>query len=241
MDWYVDFGTSAHMTNPSSHLDHSTPYSGKEQVMFENRNVLNISCIGNSTISENLNLFDVLVVPHITKNLLSIIKLTNDSHVDILFSNKCFVIQNRNTKETITKGKYEDYLYVLEQGTKAFVAALKNNQNIASFEIWHNRLGHIAFDTIYLLHKVGSLSITSILPKPGLCTLCQLSKSSCLPFSDNLKHAKHVLDLIHYDSWGPSPVESTEGFLYYASFVDDYTRFTWFYPLKKKSDFATTL
>ncbi|GJS62085.1 calcium-dependent protein kinase 26-like protein [Tanacetum coccineum] len=47
-------------------------------------------------------------------------------------------------------------------------------------------------------------------------------------------------DLIHYDLWGPAPV-SLDGYLYYVIFVDDYSRFTWFYPLKTKSGFYTVL
>ena len=46
-----------------------------------------------------------------------------------------------------------------------------------------------------------------------------------------------MLDLIHSDLWGPSPVKSNSSFLYYLIFIDDYSRFTWLYPLKFKSDF----
>ncbi|GKE47260.1 retrovirus-related pol polyprotein from transposon TNT 1-94, partial [Tanacetum coccineum] len=46
--------------------------------------------------------------------------------------------------------------------------------------------------------------------------------------------------LIHCDLWGPAPV-SSDGYLYYVIFVDDYSRFTWFYPLKTKSGFYTVL
>nr|GEW57967.1 retrovirus-related Pol polyprotein from transposon TNT 1-94 [Tanacetum cinerariifolium] len=61
--------------------------------------------------------------------------------------------------------------------------------------------------------------------------------SKRLPFENNMKRASHVLDLIHCDLWGPSPVTSIDGYHYYVIFVDDYSRFTWFYPLKAKSDF----
>lgn len=43
--------------------------------------------------------------------------------------------------------------------------------------------------------------------------------------------------MIHYDLWGPSTVVSTQGFRFYVIFVDNLSRFTWFYPLKGKSDF----
>lgn len=36
---------------------------------------------------------------------------------------------------------------------------------------------------------------------------------------------------------GPSPVVSSQGFKYYVIFVDSFSRFTWFYPLKCKSEF----
>lgn len=35
----------------------------------------------------------------------------------------------------------------------------------------------------------------------------------------------------------PAPVSSFQGFKYYALLVDDFTQFSWIYPLKKKSDF----
>ena len=77
---------------------------------------------------------------------------------------------------------------------------------------------------------------------PHCCLLfhyvtCQIAKNHCLPYSRNERRLSHVLDLIHYDIWGPSPVKSTSGFIYYVLFIDDYSRFTWLYPLKLKSKF----
>ena len=39
------------------------------------------------------------------------------------------------------------------------------------------------------------------------------------------------------DLWGPSLINSSQNFRYYALFVDDNTRFSWLYPLKSKTDF----
>lgn len=78
----------------------------------------------------------MLVVAHITKNLLSISKLKNDSPMDILFSDSFFSIQNRATKEPLAKGKRENGLYVLEHASKA--ATLKSRRLKASFELWNN-------------------------------------------------------------------------------------------------------
>lgn len=38
---------------------------------------------------------------------------------------------------------------------------------------------------------------------------------------------------------GPSPIVPTQGFKYYVIFIDNHTRFTWFYPLRLKSEFIS--
>lgn len=45
-----------------------------------------------------------------------------------------------------------------------------------------------------------------------------------------------LVELIYSDLWGPAPIESTTKHLYYVTFVDASTRFTWMYLLKRKSD-----
>lgn len=113
------------MTNSSTHLHHSS-YAGNDQVVVVNGNLLNITSTSTSHVLKNLKLLDVLVVPHITKNLLSISKLTHDSPVDVILSNTFFAIQNLTTKEIIAKGRCEAGVYILEQGNETFLAALRN-------------------------------------------------------------------------------------------------------------------
>lgn len=115
--------------------------------------------------------------------------------------------------------------------------AVSKSSSKASYELWHSRLGHVAFDTILLLNKLGHLYVTSLLPKPIFCSSCQLSKGHRLQFDLNDKCSSYPLDLVHCDLWGPSPVSSMDGYRYYVVFVDDYSRFSWIYPLKTKSLF----
>nr|GFC07278.1 retrovirus-related Pol polyprotein from transposon TNT 1-94 [Tanacetum cinerariifolium] len=225
------------MTSTTSNLDSASPYVGNEFIIFANGQTAHILHVGKTHITPHIALQDVLVVPHITKTLLSISKLTHDDKFDVLFSDNMFLIQNRLTKETLTRDHRKNGLYVLAQGQQAFLTRLSSRRSRASFELWHRRLGHVSYDIITLLNKFGCLSTTSILPIPNICSSCQLSKSKRLPFENNMKRASHVLDLIHCDLLGPSPVTSIDGYRYYVIFVDDYSRFTWFYPLKAKSDF----
>ena len=111
----------------------------------------------------------------------------------------------------------------------------------ASFEVWHSCLGHANFDVITSLQKLGYLVVNALLPKPGLCSPCQLAKTQRLPFVINKTRALNLLDLVHCDLWGPSPIASNDNYRYYVIFVDDHSRFSWLYPLKAKSDFSRVL
>lgn len=55
--------------------------------------------------------------------------------------------------------------------------------------------------------------------------LSTISNKSDSPFS-----------LIHSDIWGPSTTVSLSGFRYFVTFVHDFSRATWLYLLKHKSD-----
>ena len=61
------------------------------------------------------------------------------------------------------------------------------------------------------------------------------SKQHRLKFNRSIARSKHVLDLIHSNVW-ESPEMSLGGLRYFVSFINDYSRRLWVYPIKKKSD-----
>jgi transposase InsO family protein len=74
------------------------------------------------------------------------------------------------------------------------------------------------------------------LSKNEICKGCMLGKNmkKAFPSSDN--RAQGILDVVHYDVCGPMSSPSLSGCLYYAIFIDDYSRKCWIYFLKAKSD-----
>ena len=60
---------------------------------------------------------------------------------------------------------------------------------------------------------------------------------SALPFHKSTSVSSAPFELIHTDLWGPSPVASKGGSVYYVSFIDDYSRYTWVYLMAHKSHF----
>jgi hypothetical protein len=66
-----------------------------------------------------------------------------------------------------------------------------------------------------------------------------MSKSKHLSFSLSPTHVHHPLELIYTDVWGPSPMYSTTRNTFYVSFLDAYSRYTWLFPMSRKSDVCT--
>ena len=57
-----------------------------------------------------------------------------------------------------------------------------------------------------------------------------------LPFPISTNKVKEPFQLVHADFWGPAPSVSLNGFRFYLVLVDEFTKFTWVYLLKHKSD-----
>ena len=68
------------------------------------------------------------------------------------------------------------------------------------------------------------------------CETCILAKSHRVPFPVILNKSDVPFALIHFDVWGPSPITTVSGILWFITFVDDCTRMTWLYFLKHKDE-----
>lgn len=238
-EWYPDSAASAHITNNGSQLHSSEPYLGNDQIIVGNGDYLPITHVGSVSLQTpkgTLPLDDVLVCPAITKSLLSVSKLTSDYPCEFTFDDESVFIKDKKTKQVMAQGRRHKDLYMLKSAK--FQACYSTRQQATSDEVWHQRLGHPHKDILQLLVKNKSLVLNKI-SSSLLCDACQLGKSSRLPFLSSETVTRSPLERIHCDLWGPSPVLSTQGFRYYVIFIDNFSRFTWFYPLKLKSDFFT--
>ena len=65
---------------------------------------------------------------------------------------------------------------------------------------------------------------------------CVDGKKNWVSFPSGGKRAKQILELVHSDVFGPMKVPSLGKSMYYVSFIDDFSRNTWIYFLKKKSE-----
>lgn len=97
--------------------------------------------------------------------------------MDVLFFNMFFAFQNHATKKIVARGRCENGVYVLKHGHQVFLTNLRTSKLCSSYKLWHTRLGHANFDIVSLLNNFDCLSFTSLSPKYGVCSSCQLSKS----------------------------------------------------------------
>ena len=68
------------------------------------------------------------------------------------------------------------------------------------------------------------------------CVSYQLGKQPALPFNSSESISTDIFDLIHSDVWGPSPVSSIGESRYFVVFVDDYSRYSWIFLMKHRSE-----
>ena len=70
----------------------------------------------------------------------------------------------------------------------------------------------------------------------NFCNACQFGKIHLLHFDSVPTQTTESPQLLYVDLWGLSHVTSTQGYSYYLSILDDFSKFTWIFPLNTKFD-----
>jgi transposase InsO family protein len=101
-------------------------------------------------------------------------------------------------------------------------------------DLWHSHLSYASLSRLQLLASqvhLGSVSFNKF-----DCMSCQFGKQTKLSFNNNDSFSSAPFDLVHSDVWCLAPFTTEGGSRYFVIFVDDYSRFTWIYMLKHRSD-----
>ncbi|POM81902.1 Hypothetical protein PHPALM_62 [Phytophthora palmivora] len=78
---------------------------------------------------------------------------------------------------------------------------------------------------------------TFVIPKEQFfCRACTLAKSHRASFYSNriVECARAQLQKVHTDNCGPLPVNSLTGYRHFVTFIDDFSRFMFTYPVKTR-------
>ena len=188
----------------------------------------------------------VLYVPKLTQNLLYVHRICLDNNCWLIFDAFCFWIQDKATWRLLYKGLCSNGLYPIHSLAhscsttnqpvmqhKALLGQLVNSTT------WHNRIGHPSNSIVSLMLQKSHMACTKE-SNPSLCQSCLEGKFCKLPFQSNVNKSVVPFEIVHSDLWGPTPCTSVDGFRYYATFINDCTRYCWIFPLINKSDLCAT-
>nr|XP_009774503.1 PREDICTED: uncharacterized protein LOC104224521 [Nicotiana sylvestris] len=210
---------------------------------------------GTSDVAANVSYADLKTL---AKPLM--VKLSNSYKVQVTHSRTVPLLPNlilRNgpsVKSPLEIGKQEGGLYILRSSSPKFRSVFIPRRNsvsnhglrtcfsfsdsIVKEKVWHYRLGHMPFSN---MKNVSSVSISKSSKFFTPCVICPMARQSKLPFPSSSISTKKVFELIHVDIWGPYNSATYDGFRYFLTIVDDFSRGTWTYLLTNKSNAFTIL
>ena len=142
--WLTDSGASDHITANASTLNTQTPYQGTEQVTVGNGQNLPIQSIGNTHLHTQYHKFqlkNVLHIPCIASNLLSVHKLCLDNNCCCHFDARKLLIQDLPTGRLLYKGLSKDGVYPIHSSQFCTSASSKTaclaSSSAQKWQLWH--------------------------------------------------------------------------------------------------------
>ena len=111
----------------------------------------------------------------------------------------------------------------------------------ASLDIWHACLGHISMDSILKMLWSRMVKGMDVIGKKTIegstyCSECESASHHRNPIpSKTHTHSDQVLGQVFSDICEVQTI-TCEGFKYFITFVNDFSRFLTVYPMKNKSD-----
>ena len=211
--WYVDSGASNHMTSHDEWFGEMQDLQNPGYVQTGDDSCHPITHIGKVPLAlhdgKTKSLSDVLHVPSITKNLVSVGQMVEQG-LQVRFNAKgCFVEDFNDKCRLVAKGSRIGRMFTLDAGIPAMNAAMyaKGKGVVADIDIWHKRIGHANVQRLKLMQSKGlvkGLPTFKVAEFHKICEACQFGKQARQPFSHDRDVSRNILDVVHTDVWGPT-------------------------------------
>ena len=239
LNFVVDSGCTDHMMSDEKSLMDVQLLKSPFQVSIADKDTTMVvkkagklpitSIIDGKECTGSLN--EVLVVPSLRHNLLSVSKIESNGGTVLFKKGEAKIWINGRL---VAKANRVGNLYVTSFKRRIGTACVSQAKKEVN-DLWHRRLGHLSMDGICKLKGMAEGIPDKLSRDIDFCECCKRSKMTKLPFADERTRARRPLQRIHSDVCGP--LDAThDGYKYFVSFVDDYTHMAVIYLMRKKSE-----
>ena len=185
-------------------------------------------------------LSDALYVLDLKFSLLSVAKASKAVKRTVFTDYGCEFIDGKG--EVVAAGRKVGKLYFLDcKGVHS--ARVTTGTGSTQEQLWHRPYGHLGIKSLRELVDQDMLTglNSKITNNIDVCEPCAEGKQHRRKFPDGeAKCSDTVLGLVHSDVCGPMRTQSLSGTQYFLTFIDDKTRYTWVYVLKRKGEVFDT-
>jgi transposase InsO family protein len=246
--WWIDNGATKHVTNcPDLFIEFQEFQSpcvikaaGQEALKAIGKGTIQIwSFTGSNSLKMTLN--DVWLVPHISKNLFSVLAAQdrNENSRFLSTATECYLEVNGKTVLCGSRVKggtlYKAAIEPVIPGKEERVSIAKANNS--TLQLYHERWGHQ--DKQHVRQMLKSELGIDVKPVRDICEPCVFGKAHRLPFHTRVKTTKPG-ELFSTDVVGPF-CESFSKKRFLVVFKDSYTKFRYGFVMKQKSDVKVVL
>nr|GEZ92150.1 hypothetical protein [Tanacetum cinerariifolium] len=198
LGWIIDFGANQHLTTSTIGMINVVDISNLNiTVGHPNGTVATISHVGDLRLSNNVIVYDVLVVPGYCVSLLYVNKLIKDSKLFVGFDEDKCNIQDLDKGITLGTGSESGGLYLFDDTKNK---SLGNVNTVMAFnvskDLWQNRLGHPADQVLNVLKNDLNLSKNTSV---SVCETCHRAKQTREPFPLSDHTSMKPDELVHLD------------------------------------------
>jgi hypothetical protein len=239
-EWLIDSGASYHMDKDNYIFSALNECNTKKIFVGDDRS---LSVVGSRIVQvDNGHFNDVLCVPSLSSNLVSVYQIAHSGEGKTIdFSSHQVVIKDlKYPNHVLATGIADDItrLYKFENfGSSYFSSVFVAHRDDLS-KLWHEQFGHLNYRSLQQL--CNQWMVTSLPPiscKDGVCVGCVLGRHHWDSFDKRASwHAPGPLQLVHSDLCGPLSSPYFSGCKYFLTFIDDFSKRTWVYFLKLKSE-----
>ena len=129
----------------------------------------------------------------------------------------------------------EGKMSILDSHEMKSTMFVKGHKVDANIELWHKRMSHINLQKLKgMQSKRVIVGLLTLIEKEiaGMCEACLFGKQHRESFPKERNISKEILDVIHSEVWGLAQTTTFSGCRYYVTFIDDFSKHTWIYPMR---------